>query len=153
MSNMEPAAATADFESQPGVLPTATESQPDPFVLVEEPSQALPTSNEPMGRFRLSFIDVFCYFLADLVGVAAGTVRPRRGDKTPAKFDEFTVIKPTKGRPTKKRVQRSSLRSSSSSSSSSRWNMTTFLLLPSPASQLFLNSALPASSCLAMDQS
>ena len=104
MSNMEPAAATADFESQPGVLPTATESQPDPFVLVEEPSQALPTSNEPMGRFRLSFIDVFCYFLADLVGVAAGTVRPRRGDKTPAKFDEFTVIKPTRGCPTKKRV-------------------------------------------------
>ncbi|KAG7667783.1 hypothetical protein KSW81_005703 [Nannochloris sp. 'desiccata'] len=46
----------------------------------------------------------FCYFLADLVGVAAGTVRPRRGDQTPAKFDEFTVIKPTRGRPTKKRV-------------------------------------------------
>ncbi|KAG7674382.1 hypothetical protein NADE_008140 [Nannochloris sp. 'desiccata'] len=47
---MEPAAATADFESQPGVLPTSTESQPDPFVSVEEPFQFQPASNGPMDR-------------------------------------------------------------------------------------------------------
>lgn len=91
---MEPAAEHADFESQPGVLLTATESQPDPLVLVKEPSQAQPASNEPIGRCRFSFIVVFHYFSADLVGLAAGTVRPRRGDKTPASFADYAVIEP-----------------------------------------------------------
>lgn len=50
---MEPAAATADFESQPGVLPTATESQP--AVPVEQSSQAQSLSNERTGtRWRFS---------------------------------------------------------------------------------------------------
>ncbi|KAH7623898.1 hypothetical protein NADE_008712 [Nannochloris sp. 'desiccata'] len=47
---------------------------------------------------------------ADLVGVAAGTARPRRGDKTPAFFSDYAVIEPVRsqkkkrGRPAKKRV-------------------------------------------------
>jgi hypothetical protein len=108
LSNMEPAAATADFESQPGVLPTATESQPDLFVSVDELSQAQPASNGPTGRFILSLVNVFLLLLADLVGVAAGTTRPRRGDKTPASFADYAVIKPVRsqrkkrGRPPKK---------------------------------------------------
>ena len=101
---MEPAATTADFESLPGVLPTAIESQQDPFVSVEEPIQAQTASNGPNGRLGFFLLIVSCYFLADLVGVAAGSTRPRRGDKTPAKFDEFTVIKPMRGRPARKRV-------------------------------------------------
>ncbi|KAG7674179.1 hypothetical protein KSW81_006010 [Nannochloris sp. 'desiccata'] len=84
---MEPATTTADFESQPGVLPTATESQPDLFVSVEEPSQDQPASNGPTG-----------------------TTRPRRGDKTPASFADYAFIEPVRsqkkkrGRPRKKRV-------------------------------------------------
>lgn len=88
---MEPAAEHAGFESQPGVLPTATESHPDDLVLVEEPFPAQPASNGPIGRCRFFFIVVFHYFLADLVGLAAGAERPRRGDKTPASFADYAV--------------------------------------------------------------
>ena len=47
---MEPAAATADFESQPGVLPTA-EPQPEPSVLFGEPSEVQAPYSERTGTF------------------------------------------------------------------------------------------------------
>jgi hypothetical protein len=96
MSSTEPAADPADFESQPWVLLTATESQPDPLVQQEEPSQAQHAPNTPIGRCRFFFIVVFYYFLADLVGVTAGAERPRRGDKTPASFADYAVIEPVR---------------------------------------------------------
>ncbi|KAH7624267.1 hypothetical protein NADE_009078 [Nannochloris sp. 'desiccata'] len=43
---MESAAATADFESQPRVVPTATEPQPEPSALVGEPLEAQTPSIE-----------------------------------------------------------------------------------------------------------
>ncbi|KAG7667965.1 hypothetical protein KSW81_005882 [Nannochloris sp. 'desiccata'] len=82
---MELAAATADFESQPGVFPTATKSQPKPSGPVGEPSQADAPSNERTGTAR-------------------SWSRPRRGNKNPASFADYAVIKPVRGRPSKKRV-------------------------------------------------
>ncbi|KAG7674716.1 hypothetical protein NADE_008004 [Nannochloris sp. 'desiccata'] len=76
---MEPAGATADFESQPGVLLTAIESQPDLFASIEEPSQAQPASNGPTG-----------------------STRPRRGDKTPASFADYAVIEPVRSQKKKR---------------------------------------------------
>ena len=73
---------------------------PKPSLLLMDPRVGL---DSPLSMF-------FCYFLADLVGVAAGTTRPRRGDKTPASFAEYAVIEPSRsqknkrGCPPKKRV-------------------------------------------------
>ncbi|KAG7669551.1 hypothetical protein NADE_005797 [Nannochloris sp. 'desiccata'] len=89
---MQPATATTTFESQPRVLPTATESQPDLFLWVEEPFQAHPASNGPMGSLDSHLSMFSATFLADLIGVAAGTARPRRGDKTPASFADYTPL-------------------------------------------------------------
>ncbi|KAG7669021.1 hypothetical protein NADE_003891 [Nannochloris sp. 'desiccata'] len=54
--------------------------------------------------FIFSVSDTLIILLVDLIGVVAGTARPRRGDKTPASFSDYTVIQPVRGRPVKKRV-------------------------------------------------
>ena len=53
---MDPAGATADFESQPGVMHTTTESQPEPSTFAGEPSDAHTPTIERTGTFRCSEI-------------------------------------------------------------------------------------------------
>ncbi|KAG7674199.1 hypothetical protein NADE_009219 [Nannochloris sp. 'desiccata'] len=102
---MEPAVATAGVESQPGVLPTATEPHSRPSDPVGQSPKAQLPSVEGTGTFLFSLSDaLIILFLLTLLLLLQGRQRPRRGDKTPASFAEYAVIKPVRGRPSKKHV-------------------------------------------------